>query len=167
MFFTFRNICFEIGKKHFKMSLTNTILKALCTWFKKAIISSTDLAPKVHSSSSVVVISCTVIFPGTCTRESNVGDINWLSWQLLIDYGWMPNPTSFHWFHFRNYAWECGPGHVLVAVSEIARDPEDTACTSWHVRLEGGGDVDFTIWKSTTDAWCQISPILVSLNSNG
>lgn len=46
MFFTFRNICFEIGKKHFKMSLTNTILKALCTWFKKAIISSTDLAPK-------------------------------------------------------------------------------------------------------------------------
>lgn len=45
-FFIFRNICFEIGKKYFKMFLINIILKVLCIWFKKVIISSIDLVLK-------------------------------------------------------------------------------------------------------------------------
>lgn len=46
MFFIFRNIFYEIGKKYFKMFLINIILKVLCIWFKKVIISSIDLVLK-------------------------------------------------------------------------------------------------------------------------
>lgn len=53
-YFIFSGLCFlyleifvlKLEKKYFKMFLINIILKVLCIWFKKVIISSIDLVLK-------------------------------------------------------------------------------------------------------------------------